>query len=207
MPVLAQTNYLTPEEYLALEAESDVRHEYVNGEMLAMVGGTDWHNAIVFNMAVQLQPQTRPRDCRVLRESVKLRVERANAYFYPDVFVTCDKRDERDRLIKRHASVIVEVLSPSTEVIDRTSKFTAYRKLDSLLAYVLVETTYRRVEVYERQDHPFWRWSSLVAGEVARIDTLDLAVAVDDLYVDTDVPSDSPVEQAADSRQHREVDS
>lgn len=206
MPALARSTPLTPDEYLALEAECDVRHEYINGEMVAMAGGTDWHNAIVFNAAVQLQPLTRPRDCRVLRESVKLRVERANAYFYPDVFVSCDKRDEQDRLVKRHASLIIEVLSPSTEVIDRTSKFTAYRKLDSLLAYVLIETAYRRVEVYERQDHPFWRWSSFVAGEVARIDTLDLALAVDDLYLDTDVPVDPPVEPTAAPRERRGSD-
>jgi Uma2 family endonuclease len=189
---LAARSHMTPEEYVAFAAASPVRHEYVRGEVFAMSGTSGWHNEIAFNACAQLKAQAVPRGCRAYITDVKLRVERANSYFYPDVVVTCDERDQPSGHVMRHANVVVEVLSESTAEYDRGAKFADYRKPDSLQADVLVETAYRIVHVYERQESRFWRYASYGRGEVARIDVMDLKLPVDDLYVGTAVPADPP---------------
>ena len=179
---------LTPEEFLAFDSTAEVRHEYVRGELFALSGTTLTHNELVFRITAALRSTFLPRGCRVLFEAVKLHVESANCYFYPDVFVTCDARDRTDPLIQRHANLVVEVLSESTEVFDRSEKLSSYPQLDTLQAYVLVNTALRRGEVYERQDGPFWRYSALGPGETLRVEKLDLSLDVSALYADTDVP-------------------
>ena len=198
MPAVARKLAMTAEEYLALESASAERHEFVDGEIFAMTGASDWHNDIVFRLTAALRAHFEPHGCRVHTESVKLAIESANSYLYPDVFVTCDPRDHGDRLIKRHASVAVEVLSESTAQWDRDGKFARYRKLASLQAYVMVDTQFRHVEVYERQATPFWRYASFGAGETARLDVVGVAMVVDELYVDTQVPAEAVVVRAAD---------
>ncbi|MBM4343507.1 MAG: Uma2 family endonuclease [Deltaproteobacteria bacterium] len=182
--------HMTAGEYLALEAASAERHEFVDGAMVAMAGSTDTHNDIVYNTTVALRGQFLPRGCKVPFSDVKVLVERLDAYFYPDVFVTCDVRDRADPVVKRHPCLIVEVLSKSTEDYDRGAKFQKYRRLDSLQAYVVVYTSHRQVDVLERQDHPFWRYSTFSTGEALHIERLDIRLTVDDLYIGTNVPAE-----------------
>ncbi len=178
---------MTAEAYLAFEATSSDKHEFVRGELFAMSGTTDTHNDLVLNVCNLLRAQVASRGCRVHFLDLKLRIERADAYFYPDVLVTCDDRDQADRLVKRHASLVVEVLSDSTRAYDQGDKFALYRQLDSLQAYVLVDTLRRRIEVYERQSSPFWRFSAYDAGESAHVEALDVRLEVDAIYEGTDV--------------------
>lgn len=128
---------LTPEEYLALEESSTIRHEYVDGEIYAMAGGTDDHpddhNAIALNCASILKAHLRGSSCRAFISDVKTQLDSLNIYYYPDVFVTCDARDQTNRKLKRYPCLIIEVLSDSTEAIDRGKKFEHYQTLDSLM--------------------------------------------------------------------------
>ena len=151
MPDLAEDHSISVEEYLAGEAVAPVRHEYIAGEVFAMAGATEEHATIALNVAALLRAHVRGSPCRVYIADMKLRVEPASAFFYPDVFVTCDARDAPEPLAKRHARVIIEVLSESTEGYDRGAKFGDYRRLDSLDEYVLIDSRSRSCEVFRRR--------------------------------------------------------
>jgi Uma2 family endonuclease len=123
MVALSQTP-LTPDEYLQLEAESTVKHEYVDGEVFAMAGASDVHVTIAGNLFALLRSHVRGTNCRVYIADMKARVEARNCFYYPDVMVTCDERDRATSTYKRFPKLIVEVLSDSTEAFDRGDKFT-----------------------------------------------------------------------------------
>jgi len=155
----AQKRFFTPEEYLAWEELQEVKHEYVNGEVYevyAMTGARDAHVTVAGNVFALLKSHLRGTPCRTYIADMKLWVEAANAYFYPDVFVTCDARDRDSDLIKYHPSLVVEVLSDSTAGYDRGRKFNFYRTLESLREYVLIDPIQRTVEVFRRDAQGHW---------------------------------------------------
>jgi Uma2 family endonuclease len=178
---------MTPERYLALEATSAVKHELVRGEIFAMSGTSDAHNDVVSNVNGVLRAHLRGRPCRTHFESVKVRVEAADAFFYPDVFVTCDPRDREDPLVKRHPVLIVEVLSDSTADYDRGAKFADYRALESLREYVLIDSRAQVVEVFRKGDAGTWAFDPVESG-VLTLASIGLETKVAALYDDTDVP-------------------
>ncbi|MBP8284083.1 MAG: Uma2 family endonuclease, partial [Chromatiaceae bacterium] len=151
MSNLARVHSITADAYLAGEIHSPIRHEYVAGEVFAMAGATEEHATIAGNLFALLRNQVRGGPCRVYIADMKLRVEAADAFFYPDVFVTCDPRDATEPLAKRRPALICEVLSESTEAYDRGGKFAAYRTLESLNEYLLIDSRRRAVEVFRRQ--------------------------------------------------------
>ena len=110
---------MTVDEYLEWEAKQEIRHEYVNGEIFAMTGGSIPHNDIALNLYRALYTHLRPRGCRVNVSDVKLQLGSSSAYFYPDVIVSCDPQDLHSRKFIQHPKLIVEVLSPSTAASDR----------------------------------------------------------------------------------------
>lgn len=138
---------LSVAEYLELEAESPVKYEYVGGEVFALAGTTDRHNQLALNLVVKLWDAARKVGCRVYASDVKVRTPN-DAHYYPDVMVLCE--DDSNPLVKTKPCLIVEVLSPSTEVVDRREKLFAYQGLASLQAYVLVASETQRVERYYR---------------------------------------------------------
>ena len=115
---------------------------------------------------------------------MKVHVETANSFFYPDIFVTCDPRDRAPEAshVKRHPVLIVEVLSPTTEACDRGNKFAAYRTLASLQEYVLVSTEQRRVEVFRRDDTGHWVLYPFAADEEMELASVDFRCAVADVF-------------------------
>jgi Uma2 family endonuclease len=119
-------------DFLAWDAGQTDKHEYVDGELVAMAGVEDRHATVALNMAMALRQHLRGTPCRTFIADVKLHVEAANAYFYPDVFVTCSEADRASPLIKREAVLVVEVLSPGTAAYDRGDKFARYRQLPAL---------------------------------------------------------------------------
>jgi Uma2 family endonuclease len=139
----------TYQEYLQLEIDTDIRHEFWNGEVFAMAGGTRSHSEIGLNVCSFLSDKFRPNGCKVYQGDVKVEFEKENYYVYPDVVLTCDKNDNDTYLIKK-PSLIVEVLSKSTEAYDRSIKLAQYRKIKSLRYYLLVSQTKPMVEVYGR---------------------------------------------------------
>ena len=177
------TTFLSVDEYLAGELESQVRHEYVDGEVYAMVGASDRHGLITLNLAGLLS-QRLPDRCQVFSSDMKVRIRTAehDIFYYPDVLVSCDPRD-REPYYRQYPCLVVEVLSPHTARLDRFEKFMFYRHLDTLLEYVLVSQDYRQVEVFRRSDQ--WHGTRHTTGEVPLV-SVDLAVTIDALYRRTD---------------------
>ena len=153
MSSAATQSYLTPEEYLALERKATTKSEYINGQIYAMSGASREHNLITMNISNRLYIQFIERDCEVYASDMRVKVSPTGAYTYPDVVVVCDEPRFEDTSFDSllNPTVLVEVLSPSTEAYDRGEKFAYYRQLDSLQEYVLVSQNCVRVEHYLRQ--------------------------------------------------------
>jgi Uma2 family endonuclease len=143
------------DEFLAWENAQPDRHEYYRGEAFAMVDGRRTHGRAVLNLATQLNLQLRGSPCQVFSESMKIQVA-ADTILYPDVFVTCDKADLATEMIFRAPTLVIEVLSPSTQADDRSQKFALYRQLASLREYILVDPDTRRVEGFRRGADDLW---------------------------------------------------
>ncbi|MEL6459381.1 MAG: Uma2 family endonuclease [Cyanobacteria bacterium J06621_15] len=151
-----QQDYITPEEYLLLEQESDTKHEYIDGYAYAMAGANDGHVTVAGNLFTLLRNHVRGSGCRVFISDMKARIEKSNRYYYPDVMVTCDQRDRENATEKKFPCLIVEVLSDSTEASDRGDKFADYQQLDTLQEYVLINVKRQRVECFRRNSEGFW---------------------------------------------------
>ncbi|MHB9102072.1 MAG: Uma2 family endonuclease [Sulfuricella sp.] len=147
-------------EYLEGELRSDIRHEYVAGQVYAMAGAGEKHNLIALNIASRLRSAVRGTPCRAFISDMKVRVGQNDAFYYPDVMVACDPQDT-ESLYKRSPCLIVEVLSPATEAIDRREKFFAYRSLPSLRHYLLVSQDQRRVEWHSLGEGGGWLFTLL----------------------------------------------
>lgn len=151
---------LTVDEYLKLEESATVRHEYVGGEIFAMVGATKRHNRIIGNIYSRLWGAARGGDCRVYSESVKLRVA-DDVIYYPDLMVACGPEGD-DPLVEDDPCLVVEVASPSSETTDRREKLAAYKRMPSLGAYLIVAQDRRWVESHFRDEDGVWRRGDLV---------------------------------------------
>lgn len=174
-------------DYLEWEKRQSQRHEYIRGEAFAMTGTTDRHNDISGNFYTLLRQHLRGTPCRVYMADVKVRVEKADCGFYPDIQVTCAENDHADRYVKRSPVLVVEVLSESTASFDLGDKFAAYQQLDSLREYVLVDQERIRVQVYHRRDGQWWV-DSIGPGGQLRLDSVDLECPVETLYEDLSEP-------------------
>ena len=160
------TSYLSPEDYLTFENQSQLKHEYVNGEIFTMVGTSLRHNTICLNIALLFRTHLNSESYRIFMSDIKLRAAHGNAYYYPDIIVSCDPKLQLtafDRMIDT-PTLVVEVLSASTEGIDRREKLIAYRKINSLQEYVLVSQQVPKIEVYRRIDELNW---DLIVYEVS----------------------------------------
>ncbi len=145
----ARVPSLSVADYLEGERHSEIRHEYVAGLVFAMVGGTLGHNRVTGNIYAFLRNHLRGTPCSAYMSDVKVRIEAADAFYYPDVVVSCEPADLKDSFLTAPV-LVVEVLSPSTENIDRREKLLNYPKLASLREYVLVSPDDVRVEVFRR---------------------------------------------------------
>ena len=168
MSVLVKSfSLLSVEEYLQQERAAEFKSEYVNGQIMAMAGASISHNTLAGNVFASLHTQLRTRPCSVFASDMKVRIDKANVFRYPDVSALCGPMlfhdGEQDGYC--NPSVIVEVLSPATERLDRGEKFTGYRLLDSLREYILIRQDQVDVEVFSRE--PEGRWISLEYDEPA----------------------------------------
>jgi Uma2 family endonuclease len=155
---------MTVEEFLRHEDLSDVRHEYVAGELYAMSGVTRRHNRISMNVAAWLRAASGDGPCETLAIDVMLRVG-PDTIYYPDVMVTCDGGDDASRLVD-DACLVVEVTSPSTRRTDRREKLAAYRRCPTVQAYLIVEQGERLVERHWRDASGEWQHETLASGVV-----------------------------------------
>lgn len=183
--------------YLAWEAEQTERNEYIAGEVFAVVGVRQAHNIATLNLAMALRSQLKGSPCRVFIESVKTRVEAADCFFYTDLAVTCDPRDRATPDYISHPSLVVEVLSEATAAYDRGKKFAAYRKLESLQEYLLVDLDSRRLELIRRNPENHWVLYDYGAGERIEFTTLNISIPVDLVFEDTDEPPENTATENA----------
>jgi len=181
MVALSDRLLMSYEEYLAWEATQEMRHEYINGEVIAMAGGTRNHNRVTGNIFKILDDALSDRQCEVYIADVKVQVEPSCKYFYPDVVVTCDERD-RDPQLVLFPCLIIEVLSPSTEAYDRGFKFSQYRKFDSLQEYVLVQVEQPIVEVFQRYQDGKWWFAEYGMSDRIFLKSVNVENTVSDLY-------------------------
>lgn len=183
-----QPRRYTVEEYMALEKVSEVRHEYFEGEIFAMAGGTVQHNRLVGNCAFALRNGLGNSKCEVFFESVQLAVEKGRYYNYPDVAVTCSAVDlEADRTITSPV-LVIEVLSKSTEGRDRSWKFDRYKALPSLRHYLLVSQKTCLVEWYRREESGVWSFTPLAQfPDELYFPELNVTLRVEDIYENTGI--------------------
>lgn len=178
-----QQNFITVEEYIEGEQLSEVRHEYIGGQVYAMSGGSEAHNVISGNLYAAFRSRFKGHPCRVFMADMKLRLNIAedDIFYYPDLLVTCDPADDA-KYYKTQPVVIVEVLSPSTERLDRREKFLSYQRLPSLQDYVLVDQQQLQVTVFRRTGD--WKPERLGAGDVLRLPAVDFEQSVAAIYED-----------------------
>jgi Uma2 family endonuclease len=161
MSVQAKTR-ISPEEYLEIERRAESRNEYFDGEIFAMTGGSLRHNIIVANLVGELRQQLRDRTCMVAPSDLRVHIPATGLYTYPDVVAVCGEPRLEDRAADTllNPTLIIEVLSPTTEAYDRGKKFEHYDTIESLAEYVLVSQDTPRVEQYLRQDGGRWLFTA-----------------------------------------------
>lgn len=183
----AAVTYYDEASYLANEQLAEVRHEYVAGEVFAMAGATKRHGTLALNAAIHLRQHLRGQPCGVWMADMKVRVAADSAYYYPDVVVTCEPKDlspDAPKDFVEAPMLIIEVLSDSTEPVDRREKWLSYRRLSSLQEYVLVDQNKPWVEVFRRTSAG-WTQDIYEAGEAVRLAAVELTVPMAELYADT----------------------
>lgn len=192
--------FLTPADYLAWEDAQTERHEYIHGEVFAMAGAEDRHATVALNAAVALRQHLRGSPCKVYMSDVRLHVAAANAYFYPDLMVTCHPADHASRLSKSEPTLIVEVLSPSTGSYDRGDKFAHYRRLASLKEYVLIDIDRRATDVYRKGTDGLWVLHPFSGEETVEFASAGLHLAANELFADLEgVGADDAVTRPGES--------
>jgi Uma2 family endonuclease len=176
---------VTPEMYLEAERSAEVRHEYYSGQVYAMSGGSGNHAILIAHLAASLVGALRKKPCSVTVSDMRLRVAPDGLYTYPDAMVFCGEAKyadaRKDTLL--NPTVIIEVISRSTEAYDRGFKFVQYRSLESLMEYVLVSQTEPRIEVFSRQPNGRWLLEEFVGLDAkCRLDSLHCVLELSELY-------------------------
>ncbi len=170
--------------YLRWEAEQQEKHEYVAGEIFAMVGARREHVLAAGALHALLRTHLQGTRCQAFVSDMKLHVAAADAYFYPDVMVTCDERDRRAEYAIGHPRLVVEVLSEGTAAYERGAKFAAYRKLESLEEYLLVDIDARRFELYRREADHWSLYETDASLPPLRLASVDLQLGVEVAFED-----------------------
>ena len=185
--------HITEEEYLEFDHSSALKHEYFNGAIYLMTGGTESHNLLAGNAYASLHGQLRRRPCRIYNSDQRIKVMATGLHTYPDVTVVCGQSlfTQRRRLTLVNPTMIIEVLSSSTERYDRGIKFQNYRLMPTLQDYILISQDNYRIEQYIRQETGEWllREAVGVAAQVA-ISSIDCVLSLEDVYEKVDFELD-----------------
>jgi len=173
-------------EFLAWDATQSQKHEFVGGEVFAMAGAEDRHVTVSGNLYVALRQHLRGTPCRTFMSDMKLFVASDDAFYYPDVFVTCGAADPASAHSKSEASFIAEVLSPSTAAYDRGAKFASYRRLPTLAEYLLVDLDTRRSDLFRKGADGLWVLHPFDAGQALRLDSVGLDLTAEQLFAEVE---------------------
>jgi Uma2 family endonuclease len=190
MASAAIKSHVSPEEYLALERKAEFKSEYLDGCIYAMAGASKEHNRIAADFLTALNNRLAERHCDVLGSDMRVLIPESGLYTYPDIVVACGESafldDETDTLL--NPTLIVEVLSPSTERYDRGEKFSHYRRLRSLDQYVLVAQDRVLVEVYSRRDDHWMLKEYDLRDAMLSLASVGCDIPVAEIYRRVDVP-------------------
>src|SRR5947207_2803297 len=179
-------HYLTFAEYLEIERKAEEKSEYFDGEMFLMSGASTNHNRIVRNLIRTLANQTLEGDCEVYPSDMRVKVSSLNKGSYPDISIVCGKQlfddEQKDTLL--NPTVLIEVLSDSTEAYDRGKKFEHYQQLESLIDYILISQTPYRVEQFTKQDDRIWTYREFrSAEEIVTLESVGCTLLLEDVYL------------------------
>ena len=171
-------------DYLTWEASQTERHEYIDGEVFAMVSAEDRHVTVAMNLAFAVRQHLTGSPCRTYMSDMKLNVASANQYFYPDVMVTCSATGQTNPLIKSEPRLILEVLSPSTAAYDRGLQFGYYRAIASLQEYVLIDLDTRITDCYRKGADGLWVLHPFRKGELVKLASVELEIGAAVLFAE-----------------------
>ncbi len=184
---------LTAEDYLAIERSAEFKSEFFDGEIFAMSGASEPHNIIVTNTIIELGNQLKKRPCKLYANDMRVKVDPTGLYTYPDLVVMCGKAQFDDTHFDTllNPTLIIEVLSDSTEAYDRGRKFEHYRKLESLEEYVLIAQNHPHIESYRRQSQSDQGWLLTECSGLAsvfRLQSIDCQLALVEVYDKVELP-------------------
>lgn len=183
MALLKAMHKISVEDYLEGEKFSEIQHEYLDGEVYAMSGASKRHNLIARRFSRRLEDRLRGSKCDVFLLQVKVYVAAHNAFYYPDVVVTCDPQDD-DEYVINHPRLVVEILSPSTATTDRREKLFAYQKIESLIEYVIIEQDKIGAIRYFRNSEGQWLREELAADNELNLESVATNFPLAELYED-----------------------
>jgi Uma2 family endonuclease len=188
MTLVQRYTDFTPEDYLAIERISPIKHEYLQGQLVAMAGASKAHVIIVGNLSALLVNHLRGTGCVPYATDMKVRLPELNIFYYSDIAVTCD---ERDRIFSEdfilHPKLIIEVLSDSTEAFDRGDKFADYKTIPELEEYVLIHQKQVLVERFERKSDNLWVPQVFRDGDTIELKSVGFLGAIASLYENTNL--------------------
>jgi len=197
LPATVEKRRYTVSEYLSLERNARERHEYRNGEIVAMAGGTYNHSLICANLIRELGNALKGKPCRVLDSNLRVATPRAPLYTYPDISVICgkpqfDPNDEFKETVL-NPTLLVEVLSPSTEGFNRGEKFTRFRTLESFREYVLISQDVARAEILYRQEDGTWLFAAVSGMDKRiRLANVDIELSLAEIFAGVEFPPEEP---------------
>lgn len=193
--IAAKENFphITPEEYFAWEEKQLEKHEYIDGQVYAMSGGSKNHSLISVKFITLFSNHLEGGGCEIGNSDLRVKIVETTNYTYPDVSVTCDDRDKTTTQYITYPCLIVEVLSPSTEAYDRGGKFRMYRNNPVLQDYLLVSSTSIEMDLYHKNDAGEWLIINYKAGDTIELKSINLSLAIEQVYRNLDLtPETTP---------------
>ena len=192
--IAARENFpqLTPQEYFAWEEQQLHKHEYIEGQVYAMSGGSVNHGRIAIRFTSMFDSHLQGSSCIIGNSDIKVKVVKTENYTYPDVSVTCDDRDKLTTQYITYPSLIVEVLSPSTEAYDRGGKFRLYANNPVLRDYLLVSSTSVEIDLYHKKDNGEWIILNYKEGDMIELKSINLTFAIAQIYQGLTLTPENP---------------
>ncbi|MGB3787361.1 MAG: Uma2 family endonuclease [Phormidesmis sp.] len=182
MIAIPQPRRMTAKEYLEWESQQEIRHEYCDGEVFAMAGRTKGHNRAALNLYSELVNRVDADGCEINTSDVKVKVNEGLSYRYPNLVVSCDECDKSEVEFYQFPKLIVEVLSSSTEAVDRDEKFQEYIQIPTLEEYVLISAKRIQVECFRRGEGRMWLYFPYREGETVEIASVGVELPIEQIY-------------------------
>ncbi|MDZ8138445.1 MAG: Uma2 family endonuclease [Nostoc sp. DedQUE04] len=186
--------HLTPDEYFAWEEQQLEKHEYINGEVYAMTGGSVNHSRIAIRFTTMFDTHLDASSCITGNSDLRVNIVGTNNYTYPDASVTCDDRDKTTTQYITYPCLIVEVLSTSTEAYDRGGKFRMYRQNPALIDYLLVSSTSIEIDLYHKNDAGDWLIINYKAGDTIELKSINLNFPIEQVYRGLTLTPETPTD-------------